>query len=86
MVGVAVEEPRGHSGRKESATQDALGSLTPTRVILVWINVGVETVFRAFAMFQLVCGCSSMKRMPTMDLMLLKPYFQGTISLKGAPF
>ena len=37
-------------------------------------------------MFQLVSGSRSMKRIRTMDLMLLKPYFHGTISRRGAPF
>ena len=37
-------------------------------------------------MFQLVRGWSSMKRIRTMDLMLLKPYFQGTMRRSGAPF
>ncbi len=37
-------------------------------------------------MFQLVGGSLSVKRMVTMDLMLLNPYYHGTISLSGAPF
>jgi hypothetical protein len=37
-------------------------------------------------MFQLVCGWRSVKLILTMDLMLLNPYFHGTISRNGAPF
>jgi len=35
---------------------------------------------------QLVDGMRSVKRIRTMDLTLLKPYFQGTTSRSGAPF
>ena len=37
-------------------------------------------------MFQDVGGWRSVKRISTIDLMLLKPYFQGTTSRSGAPF
>jgi hypothetical protein len=37
-------------------------------------------------MFQAVGGSLALKRMRTMDLMLLKPYFQGTTRRRGAPF
>ena len=37
-------------------------------------------------MFQAVLGCLSTRRMRTTDLMLLKPYFQGTTRRIGAPF
>src|SRR2546423_13166847 len=36
-------------------------------------------------MFQVVGGCSATKLIFTMDLMLLKPYFQGTTNRIGAP-
>ena len=37
-------------------------------------------------MFQDVGGCCSTRRMRTIDLMLLNPYFHGTTSRIGAPF
>jgi len=36
--------------------------------------------------FQVVDGCFSVKRILTMDLMPLKPYFHGTTRRRGAPF
>ena len=36
-------------------------------------------------LFQNVRGCSAMNSIFTTDLMLLKPYFQGTTNRRGAP-
>ena len=40
----------------------------------------------ARAALQVVAGCSATRRMRTIDLMLLKPYFHGTTRRSGAPF
>ena len=61
--------------------------LTPARVIDFGIHVRVEAVLlRGRHASSVVCGCFSAKRIRTMDLMPLNPYFHGTTSRSGAPF
>src|SRR5205807_715516 len=64
----------------------AFTRLAPAWVWHVWIHVRIEAVLAGAAAIQVVTGCSSTKRILTMDLTLLKPYFHGTTSRSGAPF
>ena len=80
---VAVE----HQGlAPEEFTDAPLRRLAPARVIDFRIHIGVKTVFLRRMRFHAVGGCFSTKRILTMDLMLLKPYFHGTTKRIGAPF
>ncbi len=61
--------------------------LAPARVIDLGVHVGVEAVLAAApALFHVRRRLASTKRIFTIDLMPLKPYFHGTTRRSGAPF
>ena len=65
--------------------QDALGFLSPTRMIEGRIDVGPEAVFSRLDFFPEAFGRLSVKVMLTIDLADLNPYFQGKARRIGAP-
>ena len=86
MLAVTVEHQCLLLAGKQAATNASLARLAPTRVIDFRIHVRIKTVLARCAMFQLVLGRVDMKRILTMLLIPLNPYFQGTTSRMGAPF
>ena len=83
LIAVAVE----HERLAPAQVADApLVCLTPSRMADLGVHVGIEAVLAGAALFQDVLGSSEVSRMRTMDLPLLKPYFQGTTTRSGAPF
>ena len=87
LVGIAVERQRRVALGEEAAFPDlALGFLGPARMIDFRIHVRVEAVFVGVLPVPTSWWHFRNHLIRTIDLMPLKPYFQGTTKRKGAPF
>ena len=84
LIAVAVEH---HRRPRQQIRQAPLPRLAPARMIdLAGSRSSRTRTPCGFAVCHAVRGCLSTKRIRTIDLMLLKPYFHGTTRRSGAPF